>query len=190
MKFTDLELPGIFTIEPKVFGDARGYFSETFRLDLLEQKLGHSISFVQDNESFSQRGVLRGLHYQAPPFAQTKLVRVLQGRVLDVAVDLRQNSPTFGQSVGVELSGENKKQLFIPQGFAHGFVVLSQQARFSYKVDNYYAPNHDKGLAWDDPDLCIDWQLPVDDIQLSQKDTQHPRLRDIQTEFDQNWPVL
>ncbi|MDR9499912.1 MAG: dTDP-4-dehydrorhamnose 3,5-epimerase [Hydrogenovibrio sp.] len=183
MTFEDLALDGLFTITPKTFGDQRGYFSETFRLDLLESKLGHAIQFVQDNESFSQKGVLRGLHYQAPPFAQAKLVRVISGRVLDVAVDIRQGSPTFGMRACVELSSRNRKQLFIPRGFAHGFVVLSEQALFQYKVDNYYAPDHDRGIAWNDPDLGIDWKLAPEQLHLSDKDLRHPFLKDIESEF-------
>jgi len=176
MTFTHTALPEVVMIEPVLHGDARGYFAETFRQDLLENFLGHKIRFVQDNESKSSYGVLRGLHYQLPPHAQSKLVRVIKGRVLDVAVDIRKGSPTFGQHAAVELSGENRRQLFIPRGFAHGFVVLSDEALFSYKVDSYYAPECDRGIAFDDPELGIDWKLDASALQLSTKDTQQPRL--------------
>jgi dTDP-4-dehydrorhamnose 3,5-epimerase len=146
--------------------------------------VGHRVDFVQDNESSSARGVLRGLHYQLPPHAQSKLVRVIKGTVLDVAVDIRRGSPTFGQHVAVELSEENKRQLFVPRGFAHGFVVLSEQAIFAYKVDNYYSPACDRGLAWDDPALNIDWRLPAADIQLSGKDQKQPLLAEISEGFE------
>jgi dTDP-4-dehydrorhamnose 3,5-epimerase len=146
--------------------------------------VGHRVDFVQDNESSSARGVLRGLHYQLPPHAQSKLVRVIKGTVLDVAVDIRRGSPTFGQHVAVELSEENKRQLFVPRGFAHGFVVLSEQAIFAYKVDNYYSPECDRGLAWDDPALNIDWRLPAADIQLSGKDQKQPLLAEISEGFE------
>lgn len=170
MKFTRTEIKDVIIIEPKVFGDKRGYFSETFRQDRLENFLGFKVPFCQDNESKSTYGVLRGLHYQMPPFCQTKLVRVLDGVVLDVAVDLRKGSPTFGKHVRVELSSENKRQLFVPRGFAHGFVVLSDTATFAYKVDNYYSPKCDRGVAFDDPALGIDWLVPKMDIKLSEKD--------------------
>lgn len=149
---------------------------ETFRQDLLEAQLGDSVHFIQDNESQSSKGVLRGLHYQLPPFAQAKLVRVIRGKVLDVAVDIRSNSPTFGQYVSAELSAENKQQLFIPRGFAHGFVVLSETVIFAYKVDNYYAPKYDRGIAFDDKQLNIDWQIPLSSMIISAKDQQYPTL--------------
>ena len=174
MIFHKTAIPGVVVIEPKVHGDARGYFVETFRQDLLEKELGYCVSFCQDNESKSSYGVLRGLHYQLPPFAQTKLVRVIKGRVLDVAVDIRKGSPTFGLHVAVELSDENKKQLFIPRGFAHGFLVLSEEAVFAYKVDNYYSPECDRGIAFDDPRLNIDWQIEREKLQLSAKDMKQP----------------
>jgi len=167
-----------------MLGDARGYFCETWRKDKLEVFLSHELNFCQDNESRSSRGVLRGLHFQLPPFAQTKLVRVLEGEVLDVAVDIRLGSPTFGQHVAVRLSGENKKQLFVPRGFAHGFVVLSDTALFAYKVDNYYSPECDRGLAFDDPALGIDWLLPHEQLQLSAKDQQQPLLAQLEHGFD------
>jgi len=178
MQFTRTNIPDVIIIEPKVHGDSRGYFVETFRADKLEEFLGFKINFCQDNESKSSKGVLRGLHYQLPPFAQTKLVRVIEGTVLDVAVDIRKNSPTFGQHIAVELSGENKKQLLIPRGFAHGFVVLSETCTFAYKVDNYYSLECDRGIAFDDVELAINWQIPHDKLQLSAKDTTQPLLKD------------
>ena len=176
MEFIQQNIPDVVLIKPTVHNDERGYFAETFRQDLLEAAIGYSINFVQDNESRSTQGVLRGLHYQLPPYAQAKLVRVIEGSVLDVAVDIRRSSPTFGQHVVAELTGENKHQLFIPHGFAHGFVVLSEQATFAYKVDNYYAPKHDRGLAFNDSTLGIDWQLPLQQLQLSAKDQFQPAL--------------
>lgn len=184
MTFTRTEIPDVVIIEPKVHGDTRGYFVETFRQDKLEQFLGYKINFCQDNESKSSKGVLRGLHYQLHPSAQTKLVRVIQGRVLDVAVDIRKNSPTFGQHVSIELSSENKKQLLIPRGFAHGFVVLEDDTIFAYKVDNYYSPENDKGIAFDDKNLNIDWILTHDEIKLSEKDTKQPKLNETNYLFE------
>jgi dTDP-4-dehydrorhamnose 3,5-epimerase len=178
MNFSRALIPDVIICKPTVFGDDRGYFAETFRQDKLEEFLGFKIDFCQDNESKSSHGVLRGLHYQLPPFAQTKLVRVLKGRVLDVAVDIRKGSKTFGQHVTVELTGENKKQVLVPRGFAHGFVVLSDEATFAYKVDNYYSPECDRGLAFNDPLLNIDWKLPVEKMQLSAKDTKQPLFKD------------
>lgn len=176
MKFTRTAISDVIIIEPKVHGDERGYFVEMFRADKLEAFLGFNVNFCQDNESKSSKGVLRGLHYQLPPFAQTKLVRVIQGRVLDVAVDIRKNSPTFGRYVAVELSGENKKQLFVPRGFAHGFVVLEDNTVFAYKVDNYYSPECDRGIAFDDDALGIDWILKQEELNLSAKDRVQPKL--------------
>ena len=178
MKYTRTEIPDIIICEPKIFGDHRGYFYESFREDELNEFLGFKVDFCQDNESKSDYGVLRGLHYQLSPYSQTKLLRVLKGKVLDVAVDIRKGSPTFGKSVVVELSSENKKQLFIPRGFAHGFVVLSETATFAYKCDNYYTPSHDSGLAFDDPTLGIDWQVPREKMILSEKDLNQPSLAD------------
>jgi dTDP-4-dehydrorhamnose 3,5-epimerase len=149
---------------------------ETFREDKLEEFLGYKINFCQDNESKSSKGVLRGLHYQLPPYSQTKLVRVISGSVLDVAVDIRKNSPTFGQHVAVELSSTNKRQLLVPRGFAHGFVVLQDDTTFAYKVDSYYSPTCDRGIAFDDSDLNIDWQIAHDELKLSEKDTKQPKL--------------
>jgi len=169
MKFIKTALEGCVIIEPRVFGDQRGYFFESFNQKQFEENVG-KVQFVQDNESRSSRGVLRGLHFQLPPYNQAKLVRCIEGVVLDVAVDLRKASPTYGQHVAVRLSDENKCQLFVPRGFAHGFVVLSKSAIFSYKVDNWYAPEHDSGIAWDDPELGIDWQIDHESILLSEKD--------------------
>ena len=176
MKFTRTEIEDVVIIEPQVHGDERGYFIETFRADKLEEFLGYKINFTQDNESKSSKGVLRGLHYQLVPTAQTKLVRVIQGSVLDVAVDIRKGSPTFGKHVAVKLTAENKKQLLVPRGFAHGFVVLENDTIFAYKVDNYYSPENDRGIAFDDTGLNIDWIIPHNELNLSQKDTQQPKL--------------
>lgn len=184
MTFTRTAIPDVVIIEPKVHGDSRGYFVETFRQDKLEEFLGYQINFCQDNESKSSKGVLRGLHYQLPPHAQTKLVRVIYGRVLDVAVDIRKNSPTFGNYVAVELSGENKKQLLIPRGFAHGFVVLEDDTVFAYKVDNYYSPECDRGIAFDDKNLNIDWILNHNELNLSAKDTKQPKLNETNDLFE------
>ncbi|MDX3960538.1 dTDP-4-dehydrorhamnose 3,5-epimerase [Aliarcobacter skirrowii] len=184
MTFTRTAIPDVVIIEPKVHGDSRGYFVETFRQDKLEEFLAYQINFCQDNESKSSKGVLRGLHYQLPPHAQTKLVRVIHGRVLDVAVDIRKNSPTFGKHVAVELSAENKKQLLIPRGFAHGFVVLEDDTVFAYKVDNYYSPQCDRGIAFDDKSLNIDWILNHDELNLSTKDTKQPKLNETNDLFE------
>ena len=182
MNFIRTTIPDVVIIEPVVHGDHRGYFVETFRADKLEEFLGYKLNFGQDNESKSSKGVLRGLHYQLPPHAQTKLVRVIQGSVLDVAVDIRKNSPTFGQHVAVELSADNKKQLLVPRGFAHGFVVLEDDTIFAYKVDNYYSPQCDRGIAFDDKDLNINWKLDHSELKLSEKDTKQPKLFSIEDE--------
>ena len=176
MNFIKTEIEGVVILEPKVFGDARGYFFESFRESEMEEALG-GVKFVQDNESRSSYGVVRGLHFQKEPYAQAKLVRVVLGAVLDVAVDIREGSPTFGRHVAVELTGENHRQLFIPRGFAHGFAVLSKEAVFQYKCDNYYHPEAEGAIAWDDPDLAIDWRIPASDVILSAKDSNHPLLR-------------
>ena len=176
LKFIPQSISDIVLIEPIVYSDDRGYFAETFRQDLFEDVVGYKVDFVQDNESQSTKGVLRGLHYQLPPYAQAKLVRVIKGRVLDVAVDIRQSSPTFGQHIAIELTEENRRQLFIPHGFAHGFVVLSDSAIFSYKVDSYYMPEHDRGIAFNDEELAINWQFPIETLKLSDKDNSHPVL--------------
>ncbi len=187
MNFIRTEIPDVVIIEPVVHGDERGYFTETYRKDKLEDFLGFSVNFCQDNESKSRYGVLRGLHYQLPPFAQTKLVRVITGSVLDVAVDIRKGSPTFGHYVAVELTEENKRQLFVPRGFAHGFVVLSEEATFAYKVDNFYSPECDRGIAFDDPFIGVDWQIVKEKLQLSAKDTKQPLLQDAELfDFSEN----
>lgn len=178
MKFTQLSIPGVWLVEPVRYGDARGYFMESFKLEEFRAHVG-DITFVQDNESMSGRGVLRGLHFQKGEFSQAKLVRVSQGTVVDVAVDLRGGSPTFGQHVAVELSQENACQLFIPRGFAHGFVVLSETAQFQYKVDNIYAPQTEATLRFDDPALGIDWRLPHSELLLSPKDLKGVSLSEI-----------
>lgn len=174
MEFIRTEIPDVVICKPQVFGDERGYFFESFRQDKLNEFLGFKVEFCQDNESRSTYGVLRGMHYQLPPFAQSKLVRVIDGRVLDVAVDMRVNSPFFGKSVSIELTAENKNQLFIPRGFAHGFVVLSETAIFSYKCDNYYAPDFDRGCLFKDSFLNINWRLSMEDLILSEKDKNQP----------------
>lgn len=184
MEFIKTLIPDIIVCQPKVFGDDRGYFVETFRTDKLEEYIGHKINFIQDNESKSSYGVLRGLHFQMTPYAQSKLVRVISGKVLDVSVDIRRGSPTFGQHVSVELSGENKKQVFIPRGFAHGFVVLSEEATFAYKCDNYYAPEYDRGILFNDNTLDIDWKIDKNDLQLSDKDKIQPLLNDAKELFE------
>ena len=184
MEFIPQSISDVWVIEPKIHGDERGYFVETFRQDKFEDALGYKVNFIQDNESKSSKGVLRGLHFQLAPHAQSKLVRVIEGAVLDVAVDIRKGSPSFGQYVAVELSGDNKKQMFIPRGFAHGFVVLTDTATFAYKVDNYYSPECDRGLAFDDIDLNIDWQLPKQQLLLSNKDTQQSSLFELIDCFD------
>ena len=170
MNFTRLEIPDVILCEPKILSDERGHFSETFRQDKLNEFLGYSVNFCQENESKSSYGVLRGLHYQTSPYAQTKLVRVLQGTVLDVSVDLRKDSPTFGKHIAIELSEENKKQILIPRGFAHGFIVLSNEAILGYKVDNYYHQASERGIAYNDNSLSIDWKLKPEDIKVSLKD--------------------
>jgi len=176
LKFIPQIISDVILVEPITHADYRGYFMESFRQDLFNEFLTYDVNFVQDNESQSSKGVLRGLHYQLPPFAQSKLIRVIQGSILDVAVDIRRSSPTFGKYVGVELSSENKSQLFVPQGFAHGFVVLSDMATIAYKVDNYYSKECDRGIVFNDKDLAIDWICPSDDIKLSNKDKMHPNL--------------
>jgi len=176
MEFIRTEIPDVVICKPTLHGDHRGYFIETFREDKLEEFLGYKINFCQDNESKSSRGVLRGLHYQLPPDAQTKLVRVIQGRVLDVAVDIRKGSPTFGKHVSVELNSENKQQLLVPRGFAHGFVVLEDDTIFAYKVDSYYSPENDRGIAFDDEALGIEWIVTHEELNLSAKDKIQPKL--------------
>ena len=183
MNVIKTKLEGVVIIEPRVFKDDRGYFFESFSQRDFEESVCKTV-FVQDNESKSAYGVLRGLHFQKPPFAQSKLVRVVKGRVLDVAVDIRAGSPTFGQHVAVELSEENKRQFFLPRGCAHGFAVLSGEAVFQYKCDQFYAPQSEGAIAWNDPELEIDWQLPAGDVILSGKDKHHPLLKDLEPVFD------
>ena len=178
MKYTEQAIPGVWVIEPTVFNDSRGYFFEAFKKEEFEQHIG-KVNFIQDNESKSSYGVLRGLHYQKGEFAQAKLVRVIKGEVLDVAVDIRKNSPTFGKHVTVVLSEENKKQFFIPRGFAHGFLVISPEAIFTYKVDNIYAPQSEEGIIYNDPQIGIKWRIPEADILLSEKDKKLPELNSI-----------
>ena len=185
MQFIQQKIEGVWVIEPKRYGDARGYFSETFKMDEFKSHVG-DVNFIQDNESFSSKGVLRGLHFQKGEFSQAKLVRVSQGTVLDVAVDIRRGSPTFGQHVAVELSAENHRQFFIPRGFAHGFSVLTDDVVFQYKCDNFYAPQSEGAIAWDDAALAIDWRIPADKVILSEKDKCHPLLKDAEWLFDYN----
>ncbi len=178
MNIITTEIEGIVILEPEVLGDERGYFFESFSQREFEEKVCKT-TFVQDNESSSQYGVLRGLHFQRPPHAQAKLVRVVKGKVLDIAVDIRKGSPTFGKHVSTELSGENKRQLFIPRGFAHGFAVLSDEVVFQYKCDDYYAPHTEGGILWNDPALGIDWKLPAEDLILSEKDKKNILLKEL-----------
>ena len=181
IKVIETQIPGVVIIEPAVFGDTRGYFLESWNQRDFEEAVGPVI-FVQDNESKSRYGVVRGLHFQKAPYSQSKLVRVVSGKVLDVAVDIRKDSPTFGRHVAVELSGDSHRQIFIPSGFAHGFAVLSPEAVFQYKCDKFYNPDAEGAISWDDPDLGIDWRLPLEDIILSEKDKHHPFLKDINPE--------
>ena len=182
MEYIKTQIEGVFVLEPKVFGDARGYFMETFRQDEFDRMVA-PVTFVQDNESKSTRGVLRGLHYQKGEFSQAKLVRVIKGAVLDVAVDIRKGSPTYGQHVAVELTGENHRQFFIPKGFAHGFAVLSERAVFQYKCDEFYHPEADAGISILDESLQIDWRIPAEAAILSDKDTRHALLKDFDSPF-------
>lgn len=185
MKVIKTAIEDVVIIEPDVFGDSRGYFFESYSQKKFDDQV-REVKFVQDNESKSKYGVLRGLHFQKGKDAQSKLVRVVKGRVLDVAVDIRKGSPTFGQYVAVELTEENHRQLFVPRGFAHGFSVLSEEAVFQYKCDNLYAPHAEGAIAWDDPDIGIDWGLPAEDVLLSAKDAAHPRLKDAEYLFNYN----
>ena len=190
MEVIKTALDGVLIIEPKVFGDARGYFFESFSQREFDDKvvpiLGHSINFVQDNESMSSYGVMRGLHFQRPPFTQSKLVRCVKGAVLDVAVDIRKGSPTYGQHEAVELTEDNHKQFFVPRGFAHGFAVLSETAVFQYKCDEFYHPEVDGGISILDSSLGIDWRIPTEKANLSEKDTRHALLKDFDSPFDIN----
>ncbi len=184
MEVIKTELDGVLILQPRIFNDSRGYFFESYNKRAFHEAVGRNVDFVQDNESASTRGVMRGLHFQRPPHAQAKLVRCVRGRVLDVAVDIRKGSPTYGCHVAVELSEENHRQFFIPRGFAHGFAVLSDEAVFQYKCDNYYAPEADGGISIVDPELQIDWQIPLEEAILSEKDTRHPLLRDFDSPFE------
>ena len=183
MEVIKTNIEGVVIIEPRIFRDDRGYFFESFSQRDFQEKVCNTV-FVQDNESKSSYGVLRGLHFQKTPYAQSKLVRVIKGAVLDVAVDIRKGSPTFGQHVAVELTEDNHRQFFIPRGFAHGFSVLTDEVIFQYKCDNFYAPQSEGALAWDDPDLGIDWRIPTDKVLLSEKDIKHPCLEDFDSPFD------
>ena len=183
MNVIQTEIQGVVIIEPRIFGDSRGYFFESFSEKNFKEQVA-DVDFVQDNESKSCYGVVRGLHFQKPPYGQAKLVRVVKGRVLDVAVDLRKGSPTYGKYVAVELSEDNHRQFFVPRGFAHGFAVLSEEAIFQYKCDNYYAPQAEGALAWDDPDVAIDWGVPAESVILSEKDSKHPKLKDLDSPFE------
>lgn len=185
MEIIKTKIEGLVIIEPKVFKDARGYFFESFSQREFEEKV-RPINFVQDNESMSTYGVMRGLHFQRPPYTQSKLVRCVKGRVLDVAVDIRKGSPTYGQHVAVELSEENHRQFFVPRGFAHGFAVLSETAVFQYKCDNFYAPEADGGIQLRDESLGIEWCIPIEKAILSEKDLKHPLLKDFDSPFDIN----
>ena len=177
MEYIETDIKGVYVIEPRVFNDARGYFMETWKQAEFEEYIG-KVRFIQDNESKSSYGVLRGLHYQKGDASQAKLVRVIKGRVLDVAVDIRRSSPMFGKHVMAELSEDNKRQFYIPRGFAHGFLVLSDEAIFIYKVDNFYAPQQDAGIRWNDPELGIEWPIDPKDVQTSEKDLRQPLLKD------------
>ena len=185
MKVLKTDIEGVLIIEPDVFGDCRGYFMESFSQRKFSEQVA-DVTFVQDNESKSSYGVVRGLHFQKPPRTQSKLVRVVSGKVLDVAVDIRKGSPTFGKHVAVELSGDNHRQIFIPKGFAHGFAVLSDEAVFQYKCDAFYAPESEGAIAWDDPEIGINWRIPEDKVILSAKDRNHSLLKDADWLFDYN----
>lgn len=188
MEVIKTAIDGVYILDPRIFRDDRGYFFESFSQREFEEKIG-KINFVQDNESKSSYGVMRGLHFQRPPYAQSKLVRCVKGAVLDVAVDIRKGSPTYGQHVAVELTADNHRQFFIPRGFAHGFAVLSDEAIFQYKCDNFYAPQADGGISILDVSLNIDWQIPTEKAILSEKDTKHPLLQDFDSPFDINLPL-
>ena len=183
MEIIKTDIEGVFIIEPKVFGDSRGYFFESFNAREFREKTGMSVNFVQDNESRSRYGVLRGLHFQNPPYAQSKLVRCVRGSVLDVAVDLRKGSRSYGRYVSCELSGDNHRQIFIPKGFAHGFAVLSEDAVFQYKCDEFYHPEAESAIAWNDPEIGIEWPVSPAEAVLSDKDRNHPFLKEFETPF-------
>lgn len=183
MEVTKTEIEGVLILEPKVFGDNRGYFFESFNAREFAEKTGVDVNFVQDNESKSRYGVLRGLHFQLPPYTQSKLVRVVKGRVLDVAVDIRKGSPTYGKYVSCEMSEDNKLQFFVPKGFAHGFCVLSEETVFQYKCDNFYHPEAEGAIAWNDPAIAIQWPIATNKVILSDKDMHHPSLNDFVSPF-------
>lgn len=183
MEVIETNIEGLIIIEPKIYGDDRGYFYESFSAKEFAEKVDPHVVFVQDNQSYSSYGVLRGLHFQNPPYAQSKLVRVIQGRVIDVAVDIRKSSPTYGKYIAVELTGENHRQFFVPRGFAHGFVVLSETALFQYKCDNLYVPQSEGAIIWNDPDININWNIPVENVKLSAKDKLHGILKNFDSPF-------
>lgn len=178
------KIEGVLIIEPKLFGDARGYFLESFNAKEFAEKTGVDVTFVQDNESKSKYSVLRGMHFQLPPFTQSKLVRVVKGRVLDVVVDIRKGSPTYGKYEMCELTEDNHRQFFVPKGMAHGFCVLSEEAIFQYKCDDFYHPEAEGAIAWDDPDIAISWPIPSEDVILSDKDKHHPFLKNFDSPFN------
>lgn len=184
MNVIKTEIEGLLILEPKIFGDSRGYFYESYNKQRFEEVTGLNINFVQDNQSKSCYGVLRGLHFQKPPYAQSKLVRCVKGQILDISVDIRKSSPTFGKYIAVELTEDNHRQLFIPHGFAHGFVVLSDEAIFQYKCDNFYHKESEGAIAWNDPEINIDWTIPFDDVILSDKDKVNPLLKDAEWLFE------
>ena len=183
MEVIKTAIEGVLIIEPKIWGDDRGYFFESFNAREFAEKTGLNITFVQDNESKSRYGVLRGLHFQLPPYTQSKLVRVVKGRVLDIAVDIRKGSPTYGKWVSCELTEDNNRQFFVPKGMAHGFCVLSEEAVFQYKCDDFYHPEAEGGIAWDDPDIAVQWPIPAEDISLSERDKHHPCFGDFISPF-------
>lgn len=183
MEVKKTSIEGVLIIEPKVWGDDRGYFFESFNVREFAEKTGLNITFVQDNESKSRYGVLRGLHFQLPPYTQSKLVRVVKGRVLDIAVDIRKGSPTYGKWVSCELTEDNHRQFFVPKGMAHGFCVLSEEAVFQYKCDDFYHPEAEGGIAWDDPDIAVQWPIQAEDISLSERDKHHPCFGDFISPF-------
>ncbi len=184
MEIKKTEIEGVLIVEPKVWGDDRGYFFESFNAREFAEKTGLNITFVQDNESKSRYGVLRGLHFQLPPYTQSKLVRVVKGRVLDIAVDIRKGSPTYGKWVSCELTEDNHRQFFVPKGMAHGFCVLSEEAVFQYKCDDFYHPEAEGGIAWDDPDIAVQWPIPAEDISLSERDKHHPSFKEFISPFE------
>jgi len=179
VNFIPQKIPDIILVKPTIYNDQRGYFTETFRQDLLEDFIGYQVNFVQDNLSKSRLGVLRGLHFQLPPYCQAKLIKIIEGRVLDIAVDIRKNSSTFGHHMAIELISENQDQLFIPHGFAHGFLALTNSVKLEYKVDNYYSKDHEKGISFNDKQLNINWKIPIEKLIISDKDLQYPSLNAI-----------